>query len=224
MNYEGKLKDVSTLAHELGHSAHTYLSCKNNPYHYSSYKIFVAEVASTVNELLLNKYLLKNSKSKEEKLFVLNNMMELFKGTIYRQVMFAEFEKITHAKKENGEILTYELLNNIYYDLNKKYFGDGVYVDDEIKYEWSRIPHFYYDFYVYKYAIGLSSACYIVEGILNNKENALENYLKFLKTGGSMYPIDELKVAGVDVTKSEVVISAIKMFDEVMNQFEALID
>lgn len=224
LNYEGKLKDVSTLAHELGHSAHTYLSCKNNPYHYSSYKIFVAEVASTVNELLLNKYLLKNSKSKEEKLFVLNNMMELFKGTIYRQVMFAEFEKITHAKKENGEILTYELLNNIYYDLNKKYFGDGVYVDDEIKYEWSRIPHFYYDFYVYKYAIGLSSACYIVEGILNNKENALENYLKFLKTGGSMYPIDELKVAGVDVTKSEVVISAIKMFDEVMNQFEALID
>lgn len=224
LNYEGKLKDVSTLAHELGHSAHTYLSCKNNPYHYSSYKIFVAEVASTVNELLLNKYLLKNSKSKEEKLFVLNNMMELFKGTIYRQVMFAEFEKITHAKKENGEILTYELLNNIYYDLNKKYFGDGVYVDDEIKYEWSRIPHFYYDFYVYKYAIGLSSDCYIVEGILNNKENALENYLKFLKTGGSMYPIDELKVAGVDVTKSEVVISAIKMFDEVMNQFEALID
>lgn len=222
LNYEGKLKDVSTLAHELGHSVHTYLSCHNNSYHYSSYKIFVAEVASTVNELLLNKYLLKNSKDKKEKLFILNNMMELFKGTIYRQVMFAEFEKITHSKKEKGEVLTYELLNNIYYDLNKKYFGEDVHIDEEIKYEWSRIPHFYYDFYVYKYAIGLSAACYIVDSILNNKPNALENYLKFLKTGGSMYPIDELKVAGVDVTKSEVVESAIKMFDEVMNQFEAL--
>ncbi len=222
LNYEGKLKDVSTLAHELGHSVHTYLSCHNNPYHYSSYKIFVAEVASTVNELLLNKYLLKNSKDKKEKLFVLNNMMELFKGTIYRQVMFAEFEKITHDMKEKGEVLTYELLNNTYYELNKKYFGKDVHIDEEIKYEWSRIPHFYYDFYVYKYAIGLSAACYIVDSILNNKPNALENYLNFLKTGGSMYPIDELKVAGVDVTKSEVVESAIKMFDEVMNQFEAL--
>lgn len=222
LNYEGKLKDVSTLAHELGHSVHTYLSCHNNSYQYSSYRIFVAEVASTVNELLLNQYLLKNSKDKKEKMFILNSMMELFKGTIYRQVMFAEFEKITHDKKENGEVLTNQLLSDIYYDLNKKYFGDNVVVDDLIKYEWARIPHFYYDFYVYKYAIGLSCACYIVDGIMNGRENAIENYKAFLKTGGSMYPVDELKVAGIDVTKSEVIESAIRMFDSVIEEFKNL--
>lgn len=222
LNFEGKAKDVSTLAHELGHSVHTYLSCENNLYHYSHYEIFVAEVASTVNELLLNYYLLSNSNSKEEKLFVLNEMMELFKGTIYRQVMFAEFEQLVHNKKEQGEVLTNKLLSDIYYDLNKKYFGENVCIDEEIKYEWERIPHFYYDFYVYKYAIGLSCACYIVDGILNNKPNAKENYLNFLKTGGSMYPIDELKVAGIDVTNPSVIESAINMFDDIIEQFKEL--
>jgi len=222
LNYEGKLKDVSTLAHELGHSVHTYLSCHNNNYQYSSYQIFVAEVASTVNELLLNHYLLKVSTDEKEKQFILNSMMELFKGPIYRQVMFAEFEKTTHQKKEQGEVLTNQMLSDIYYDLNKKYFGENVVIDDLIKYEWSRIPHFYYNFYVYKYAIGLSCACYIVDGIINNREKAVENYLAFLKTGGSMYPADELKVAGIDVTKSDVVISAIKMFDGIIDQFREL--
>ncbi len=223
LNFEGKLNDVSTLAHELGHSMHTYYSCKNNTYNNSGYKIFVAEVASTVNELILNKYLLKNSKDKKEKLFILNNLMELFKGTIYRQTMFAEFERDMHKKYEDGEILTNELLSNEYYKLNKEYFGPNVVVDEEIKYEWERIPHFYYDFYVYKYAIGLSSACYIVDGIVNNKPNALENYLKFLKSGGSDYPANELKIAGVDVNSSEVIESAIKMFDETINEFKTLI-
>ena len=222
LNFEGKLNDVSTLAHELGHSMHTYYSCKNNTYNNSGYEIFVAEVASTVNELLLNKYLLKNSKDKNEKLFILNNLMELFKSTIYRQVMFAEFERDMHKKHEDGEVLTNELLSKEYYKLNKIYFGDNVVVDDEIKYEWERIPHFYYNFYVYKYAIGLSSACYIVDGIINNKPNALENYLKFLKSGGSMYPADELKIAGIDVTKKDVIESAIKMFDETIDEFKKL--
>ena len=223
LNFEGTLNDVSTLAHELGHSMHTYYSCKNNPYQTSSYKIFVAEVASTVNELLLNHYLLETSKDKNEKLTILNNLMELYKSTIYRQVMFAEFERDMHAKKENGEVLTADLLCNEYYELNKKYFGDNVVLDDLIKYEWERIPHFYYDFYVYKYAIGLSSACHIVNNILNHRENALENYLKFLSLGGSDYPANELLVAGVDVTKSDFIISAIDMFEKVIEEFYTLV-
>lgn len=219
LNYEERLNDVSTLAHELGHSMHTYYSCKNNPYQYSHYKIFVAEVASTVNELLLNYHILNNTDDKEEKKYILSNLMNLFKSTIYRQVMFAEFERDVHNKKENGEVLTAESLSNYYYELNKKYFGPNVIVDDVIKYEWERIPHFYYNFYVYKYAIGLSCACYIVDGILSKKENALENYKKFLSLGGSDYPINELKIAGIDVTSKEVVESAIKMFDELINEY-----
>jgi len=224
LNYEKKLKDVSTLAHELGHSMHTYYSCKNNPYQYSSYNIFVAEVASTVNELLLSKYMLKHSTKKEEKLYILNRLMELFKGTIFRQTMFAEFERDMYAKRENKEALTNDTLCSAYYDLNKKYFGPNVVVDEDIKYEWERIPHFYYGFYVYKYATGLSAACYIVEGILSGRENALEDYLSFLKTGGSMYPVDELKVAGVDIKNSKVVESAIHMFDDTIEEFKDLIN
>ena len=221
LNYEGTINDVSTLAHELGHSMHTYYSCLNNPYQYSSYKIFVAEVASTVNELLLNFHLL-NKGSKEDKKYILSNLMNLFKATIYRQTMFAEFERDMHNLKEQGGVLTNEVLCDNYYKLNLEYFGNDVVVDDEIKYEWERIPHFYYNFYVYKYAIGLSCACYIVDNILNKKENALENYLKFLSSGGSDYPINELKIAGIDVTKKDVIESAIKMFDSFIEQFKEL--
>lgn len=224
LNYEGKLKDVSTLAHELGHSMHTYYSCKNNKYQYSSYNIFVAEVASTVNELLLAKYMLKQSSKKEEKLYILDRLMELFKGTIYRQTMFAEFERDMYQLRENKEALTNDVLCNSYYELNKKYFGPNVVVDEAIKYEWERIPHFYYGFYVYKYATGLSAACYIVQNILDNKENALENYLSFLKTGGSMYPVEELKVAGVDICDPKVVESAIHMFEETIEDFKKIIN
>ena len=221
LNYEGTINDVSTLAHELGHSMHTYYSCLNNPYQYSSYKIFVAEVASTVNELLLNFHLL-NKGSKEDKKYILSNLMNLFKATIYRQTMFAEFERDMHNLKEQGGVLTNEVLCDNYYKLNLDYFGPDVVIDDEIKYEWERIPHFYYNFYVYKYAIGLSCACYIVDNILNKKENALENYLKFLSSGGSDYPINELKIAGIDVTKKDVIESAIKMFDSFIEQFKEL--
>ena len=222
LNYENRINDVSTLAHELGHSIHTYYSCKNNPYQYSHYEIFVAEVASTVNELLLNYHILNNTDNTDEKKFILSNMMNLFKATIYRQTMFAEFEKGVHSKKEQGEILTHENLSNYYYELNKKYFGPNVIVDDVIRYEWERIPHFYYNFYVYKYAIGLSCACFIVTNILNKEENALENYKKFLSSGGSDYPVNELKIAGIDVTDKEVIESAIKMFDNLIKEFNLL--
>lgn len=220
LNFEGTLDDVSTLAHELGHSMHTYLSCKNNPYQYSSYEIFVAEVASTVNELLLANYMLKSSKNKEEKLAIINHILDLYKATLYRQTMFAEFEKETHKLREKGEVLTSDLLSNMYYDLVKKYFGSNVLCDDLIRYEWARIPHFYYNFYVYKYATGISAASYIVDGILNNREGALENYINFLKTGGSMYPLDELKIAGVDLNSKSVVLSAIKTFERYLKEFK----
>lgn len=220
LNFEGTLNDVSTLAHELGHSMHTYLSCKNNPYQYSSYEIFVAEVASTVNELLLANYMLKNSKNKDEKLAIINHILDLYKATLYRQTMFAEFEKDTHKLREKGEVLTSELLSNTYYNLVKKYFGPNVLCDDLIRYEWARIPHFYYNFYVYKYATGISAASYIVDGILNNKEDALENYINFLKTGGSMYPLDELKIAGVNLNSKSVILSAIKTFEKYLKEFK----
>ena len=224
LNFEGNLNNVSTLAHELGHSMHTYYSCKNQPYQYSSYNIFVAEVASTVNELLLSKYLLNKFTDKESKLYILNRLLELFKGTIFRQTMFAEFERDMYKLREDKNVLTYETLCNHYLELNKKYFGPNVVVDDKIKYEWMRIPHFYYNFYVYKYATGLASACYIVDGILNKKEGALEDYLKFLTTGGSMYPTDELKVAGVDINDPKVIESAIKMFEDTINEFRSLLE
>ena len=224
LNYEGKLKDVSTLAHELGHSMHTFYSCKNQPYQYSSYNIFVAEVASTVNELILSKYMLNKVEDKESKLYILNRMLELFRATIFRQTMFAEFERDMYAMREEKQALTNDILCDHYLELNKKYFGKNVVVDDKIKYEWMRIPHFYYGFYVYKYATGLSCACYIVDGILNNKKDALKNYLKFLTTGGSMYPVDELKVAGVDITKPEVIESAINMFNDTIEEFKSLLN
>ena len=216
LNYESKYHDISTLAHELGHSMHTYYSCHNNSYINSSYQIFVAEVASTVNELILAKYLINNSKSKEEKLFILNELMELFKSTIYRQTMFAEFELKMHSDYENGIILTNDYISDSYYNLVKKYFGDSVIIDDLIKYEWERIPHFYYNFYVYKYAIGLSCACKIYKNI--TCDNGLEDYLNFLKLGGSAYPFDELMVAKVDLN-GDVIESAITMFNEIMDEF-----
>ncbi len=222
LNFEGKYEDVTTLAHELGHSMHTYYSCKNQPYNLSSYNIFVAEVASTVNELLLVHYLIKNTDSRDEKLFLINQLIELYKATIYRQVMFAEFERDMHAAVENGEVLTNEFLKDNYYELIKKFFGKNVICDDLIKNEWMRIPHFYYDFYVYKYAIGLSCATKIVNGILNQEEGALDKYLSFLKTGGSMYPSDELKVADVDIYDENVYIEAIKTFDQYIDEFKRI--
>ena len=222
LNFQGQLGDVSTLAHELGHSLHSYYSRKNNPYQYSHYTIFVAEVASTVNELLLSHYLLKNSKNNEEKLMILNRLIELYRTTVYRQTMFSSFEKKIYDLDFNGEVLTSDLMNEVYYELNKKYFGDVAVVDEEIKYEWQRVPHFYYNFYVYKYATGLSAASAIVNKILNGEENAVENYLEFLKTGGRDYPIEELKVAGVDMTDKFVIENSLKAFDDTVKQFKKI--
>ena len=213
---------MSTLIHELGHSMHSYYSNKNNPYLYSGYKIFVAEVASTVNEMLLNYYMLEHASSKEEKRAILSEMMDLFKSTIYRQTMFSEFEDFIFSEYEKGNVLTNEILCNKYYELNKEYFGNDAIINEEIKYEWERIPHFYYDFYVYQYATGLSAACYIVNRIRNNEENAVSDYLKFLSTGDSMDPIDELKVAGVDMEDESVINKAIDMFQDIINQYKSL--
>ncbi len=222
LNFQGEYNDVSTLIHEMGHSMHSYYSNQNNPYLYSGYKIFVAEVASTVNEMLLNYYMLEHASDNKEKRSILSDMMDLFKSTIYRQTMFSEFEDFIFNEFENGNVLTNELLSNKYYELNKLYFGDDVIINDDIKYEWERIPHFYYDFYVYQYATGLSAACYIVKRILNNEENAVSDYLKFLSTGDSMDPIEELKVAGVDMEDEKVINGAIDMFQEIINEYRSL--
>ena len=222
LNFQGEYNDVSTLIHEMGHSMHSYYSNQNNPYLYSGYKIFVAEVASTVNEMLLNYYMLEHASDNKEKRAILSDMMDLFKSTIYRQTMFSEFEDFIFNEFENGNVLTNELLSSKYYELNKLYFGDGVIINDDIKYEWERIPHFYYDFYVYQYATGLSAACYIVRRILNHEENAVSDYLKFLSTGDSMDPIEELKVAGVDMEDEKVINGAIDMFQEIINEYRSL--
>ncbi len=221
LNYQDKYDDMSTLAHELGHSMHSYYTRSNNPYQYGYYSIFVAEVASTVNELLLAKHVIKNSNDKNEKLFILNRLMELFRATIYRQTMFAEFERKIYDLIEKDEPLTADRLSEIYYDLNKVYFGSDVVIDDEIRYEWERIPHFYYNFYVYKYATGLSAACYIVTSLLDGSLKP-EDYIAFLKCGKSKSPLESLKVCGVDLSDKSVISSAVDMFNDTICEFEEL--
>ncbi|MBR1386049.1 MAG: oligoendopeptidase F [Bacilli bacterium] len=219
-NFQGEFQDVSTLIHELGHSMHSYYSRNNNPYVYSGYSIVVAEVASTVNELLLARYVLDNSKDIKEKLYILDRLMNLFKATIYRQTMYEEFEKFLYDKVEQEETLTSDLLCDEFYKLNELYYGDDVVLDEEIRYEWERMPHLYYNFYMYKYATGLSSACQIVNQILNKEENAIDNYIKFLKTGSTLPPNEELKINGVDLTKRSVCDNAIEMFSNLVDEFE----
>ncbi len=220
LNFNGKFDDVSTLAHELGHSMHSYYSNKNNPYVYHQYKIFVAEVASQVNELILARYLINHTDDKNEKLSIIDSLMELFKGSIVRQTMFAEFEYLTHKKEQEGTVLTSEFLSNEYYKLYEKYSGHNMTSDKEIRYEWEKIPHFYYNFYVYQYATGLAAASYIAENIMNGDKETLNNYLKFLTLGGSMDPIDELKVAGVDMNNPKVIQSAMDTFKGLIEEFK----
>ena len=222
MNFEGKLNDISTLAHELGHSMHSYFSIKNNSYKNSNYQIFVAEIASTVNEMLLANYLLKESDEKT-KILVLNNLLDLFKATIYRQTMFAEFEKKMVLDSKKGIILTSDYLCDNYYKLVKEYFGNNVIIDKEIQNEWARIPHFYYDFYVYKYATGLSIASYIATEIFKGNQEMLKNYREFLKIGGRMNPRESLMTLGIDITKKDVVLNAIKLFDSYIEKFNTYI-
>ena len=222
LNYVGEYNDVSTLAHELGHSMHTYFSNHYNDYEKSSYPIFLAEIASTVNELLLSYYMEDNANTKDEKLFILNERLDLFKATIFRQTMFAEFEKYIHELTDNEEVLTSDGICNYYYELNKLYFGPNVIVDDEVRYECLRIPHFYTPFYVYKYATGLSIASYIVKNILNNTPNFKEKYLEFLKSGGRDYPLEVLKIIDIDLTDTKVIDSAMEMFKETLDKFISL--
>ena len=222
LNYNGKYDDVSTLAHELGHAMHGVYSCENNPYVYHDTSIFIAEVASTVNELLLANYVFNHSNDKKEKLYILDKTLELIRATLFRQTMFAEFERDMHTLNQNNEVITYELLNTKYYELNKKYFGSSVNVNKEIEIEWARIPHFYTPFYVYKYATGISASIAIVSKILNNEKNAVENYIKFLKLGSSVYPIDALKVAGVDMENKSAIQDAVNYFDKLLNEYKKL--
>ena len=223
MNYQDNLNNVFTLAHEMGHSMHSYYSDKNQPYIYAGYRIFVAEVASTCNEALLMEYLLKNTEEKKEKMYLINYFLEQFKGTLYRQTMFAEFEKITHEMAWNKEPLTAEVLCDIYYKLNQKYFGEDIVIDKEIALEWARIPHFYTPFYVYQYATGYSAAIAISRKILSGDERAKEGYFKFLSGGSSMNPIDLLRLCNVDMAAKEPIESALKLFGELLDEMEEML-
>ncbi len=219
LNYNGKFDDISTLAHEAGHSMHSYMSKKYNDFHNSSYTIFVAEVASTVNELILAHKKLRESENDMERLSVLNHLMETFKGTLFRQTMFAEFEKDMYSLVEAGTPLTCELLCERYGALVKRYFGPDVVCDKEISREWMRIPHFYYNFYVYKYATCISAAASIVRHIEEEGEAYIGKYIDFLKCGGSRSPLESLKVAGIDMTCPSVVEDAVKVFAETVRDF-----
>ncbi|CDO02651.1 oligoendopeptidase F, plasmid [Oceanobacillus picturae] len=223
LNWQDNVNNMFTLAHELGHSVHSYYTRKNQPYRYGNYSIFVAEVASTCNEALLNDHLLKTTEDEKEKLYLLNHFLEGFRGTVFRQTMFAEFEHDIHVRMQNGEALTAERLTELYYELNKKYFGDAVVSDEEIGLEWARIPHFYYNYYVYQYATGYSAATALANKILAEEDGAVDRYLNFLKAGSSDYPIEVLKQAGVDMTSKQPILDALDVFEEKLNEMEELL-
>ncbi|MEB4859739.1 MULTISPECIES: oligoendopeptidase F [Priestia] len=224
MNWQDNVNNLFTLAHEFGHSVHSYYTRKTQPYPYGDYSIFVAEVASTCNEALLNDYLLKKIDDEKQRLYLLNHYLEGFRGTVFRQTMFAEFEHDVHVRAQNGEPLTPELLTKLYYDLNKKYFGDNLVIDEEIGLEWARIPHFYYNYYVYQYATGFSAAAALSKQILEEGDAAVERYVGFLKSGSSDYPIEVLKKAGVDMTTSQPIEEALAVFEEKLTEMERLLN
>lgn len=223
LNWQDRVSDLFTLTHELGHSAHSYFTRKFQPYRYGNYSIFVAEVASTANEALLNDYLLNNLDDEKQKLYILNHFLEGFRGTVFRQTMFAEFEHEIHKRAQAGEALTADNLTEIYYELNKKYFGDQVVSDEEIGLEWARIPHFYYNYYVYQYATGYSAATALANKMLSGEEGAVGHYLDFLKSGSSDYPIEVLKKAGVDMTSKQPILDALDVFEEKLTEMEDLL-
>ena len=224
MNFNGSLDSVSTLAHEMGHSLHTYLTNSHQPVQYSDYSLFVAEVASTVNENLLIDQLLQNCNDPRERLALLNEYLEGFKGTVYRQTMFAEFEMKAHQMAQQGQSLDCDSLSEVYENLIKLYFGDELVIDPEVKYEWARIPHFFNPFYVYVYATGYTSVVAIKEGILKQGQSAVDRYLQFLSMGSSDYPLNELKHAGVDLTSSESIDRAFEKLEEILDDAEKTIE
>ncbi len=223
LNYQDNLRDVFTLAHEMGHSMHTYYSFKTQPFVYSEYTLFVAEVASTLNEEMLIHHLLETTESRDVKLAVVNYSLEQFRTTLFRQTMFAEYEKIAHERAEAGEALTADLLSQIHYDLNKLYHGKGIVVDEDVAIEWARIPHFYRSFYVYKYSTGISAAVALSQQIINEGQPAVDRYLGFLSKGGSDYSINLLRDAGVDMTSPQPVRQALHMFGKRLDQMETLL-
>ena len=224
MNFVNSKRDVSTIAHELGHSMHSYYSSKNQTIIDADYTIMTAEVASTVNEILLSDYQVKNEADKNKKAELIYELLEMIRATLFRQSMFAEFEKIVHEKIENDETLSAEDLNEIYYNLNKEYFGNNMEVDKEIRYEWARIPHFYTDFYVYKYATGISAAIAIATKILKEGEPFVNRYIEMLKQGCSKKSIDLLKMVDIDLESKDVYEAAIDFYNEKIKELENLID
>lgn len=223
MNFRGTLRDVFTLAHEAGHSMHSYLSHKTQPYHYGDYPIFLAEVASTFNEDLLIRLLMQRAKNKKEKAFLINQKIEDLRSTLFRQTMFAEFELFMHQMVEQNTPLTPKLLREQFRKLNEHYFGKGVIIDTEAEAEWSRIPHFYYNFYVYQYATGISAATALADRVVNGGKKEREDYLTFLKGGSSRYPIEMLKSAGVDMRKPQPVVATIRKFSELVDELAELL-
>ena len=223
LNYNDTLDNMFTLAHEMGHAMHSWYSNANQPYIYSQYKIFVAEVASTCNEILLMEYLLANTTDKKERAYLLNHYLDSFKGTVYRQTMFAEFELKANEMTRRGEGTTAEALCALYRQLNEQYFGPDMVVDDEIALEWARIPHFYYDYYVYQYATGYAAAIALSRRILREGETAVKDYLAFLSGGCSADPITLLRGAGVDMASPAPIEDATKLFDELIGEMEALL-
>ena len=222
LNYQPELDNIFTIAHEMGHSLHTHFSSLNQPYAKSNYKIFVAEVASTVNEVLLLKYMLKNSTDEKFKKYLLNYYLDMIRATLFRQTMFAEFEYAAHDMAEKGEPLTKEGLCSIYADIGKKYYGSDIEHDYNISCEWARIPHFYTAFYVYKYATGIISAMNIANRILTEGDKAVKDYFKFLSGGSSADPVSLLKLAGVDLSRDEPFAFAMKEFENTLKEFERL--
>ncbi len=223
LNYSGSLDSMFTLAHEMGHAMHSYYSNASQPFIYADYRIFVAEVASTCNEVLLMEYLLKNTADKKERAYLLNHYLDSFKGTVYRQTMFAEYEMKTNQMAEAGESLTADVLDKVYFDLNQKYYGPDMVSDPEIATEWARIPHFFYNFYVYQYATGFSSAVAIARGILKNGAPAVEAYKRFLSGGCSKPPVELLKIAGVNLETPKPIQDALDVFGEILSELEALV-
>lgn len=224
LNWHDTLDHLFTLVHEMGHSVHSYFTRSNQPYVYGDYSIFLAEIASTTNENILTEYLLETEKDPRVRAYVLNHYLDGFKGTVFRQTQFAEFEHFMHTEDEKGVPLTSEYLSDSYGKLNAKYYGPAVEEDPEIKFEWSRIPHFYYNYYVFQYSTGFSAASALAKKILNQEPEALENYLAYLKAGNSDYPVEVMKKAGVDMTQAAYIEDAMSMFEQRLNELEELID